>query len=398
YVRDPLELAAGPLVLTPHEFYLITLLDGNRSLRDIKLEFARKFGGVLLPDEQLQEIINALDAGHYLDTEGFREHFRRIQEEFRQAPVRVAWHARQAYPDDPEQLRQLLDGFYEHPRGAGKPFSASEGTASPFALPDNRRLTGILAPHIDLRVGGPCYTHAYRYLIENSDADLYIILGVAHYGGEGFFITTTKDFETPLGTVPTDREFVQRWMENAGEDLTREEWAHRIEHSIEFQLPFLQHGLGRPFSIVPVLCGHLEPPLSETGELSPDPRIAGLIESLGTTIAQTHRRVAFILSVDLAHMGPKFGDPRPITPEDQERIREADQIMFDVVSRLEREAFAGLMRYDLLPRRVDACAAVYTFLSLMPEGEGRLVAYDQNFQEDTGSLVSYGSMIFVSPK
>jgi len=68
--------------------------------------------------------------------------------------------------------------------------------------------------------------------------------------------------------------------------------------------------------------------------------------------------------------------------------------MFDIVSRFDAGQYYELMKKDLFPRRVDACTAIYTLLSIMEKGEGKTVGYGQNFQPDTQSLVSYGSMVF----
>ncbi len=389
YLRDPLEIATAPLVFSPPELYLVTLFDGRHSLHDVKLEFGRKFRGVMLLDEQIHSLLEELDTHYYLDNPRFQQYIQKIQKEFHQSPVRKAWHAGGSYAAEPTQLKKQIDEFYTHPNGAGIPNGKLTKDKS-----TQQTLRAIMVPHIDLRVDGPCYTHAYRTLLEQSDAELFIILGVAHSGGEGFFITTDKDFETPLGTVETDREFLERWQQNSGQNLSVEEWAHRTEHSIEFQLPFLQHGLKRPFKIIPVLCGSLEPLLLDSEKARNWDEIENLIESLQKTYQQQGKRAAFILSVDLAHMGPKFGDPDPITEREAGQIKMADHNMFDIVSGLDREKFFEMVKEDLLDRRVDACSALYTLLSLMNNGKGELLSYGQNLQPDTQSLVSYASMAF----
>lgn len=392
YVRDPLEIAPSPLVMSAVDFFIISLFDGAHSRSDIKLEFARQFGGILLTDQQLQKIIRILDENYYLDTANFREQTNRIIAEFRRSPIRKAWHAGVAYEADPRRLREQLEAFYRHPEGAGIT-SGKNNTA-----PKGMQLRAIMAPHIDLRVGGPCYTHAYRCLENAPPAELYIILGVAHYGGNDFFVATAKDFETPLGRVETDREFLEAWSRNAGKDLTAEEFAHRSEHSIEFQLPFLQQVLKHSFKILPVLCGSVQP-LLQTGDFSKEAaEITRSIEALKRTLREQNKRAIFILSVDLAHLGPKFGDALPVTESDAQRIREADYKMLEILARLDAKSFYRLIAEELLSRRVDACAPAATLLAVMEKGEGKVVAYGQNFQPDTRSMVSYGSMAFYEPE
>ena len=247
---------------------------------------------------------------------------------------------------------------------------------------------------IDLRVGAPIYTHPYKTLVENSEADLFIILGVAHQGAENLFVASKKDFETPLGRVETDHAFIDEWSTLAGTDLTAGEFVHRTEHSVEFQIPFLQHIVERPFKIVPVLCGSIEHLIRRGQRPEENPRIAAMINGLKQMIASRQGRAMVLLSVDLAHMGLKFGDEVPITRSDDRRIREADMVMFDAVSRLDMKRFVRLMQDDLFPRKVDACASIYIMLSMMEEGRGEFLSYGQNFQPEAKSMVSYGSMAF----
>lgn len=388
YMRDPLEIAASPLIMSAADFYIITMFDGSNTIPDIKIKFARKFGGILLTDEQLNRIIDVLDANYYLDTPKFRRHYQKIIDEFKASAIRKSWHAGLSYEKDADLLTKQIESFYLHPEGAGLSNSKIKKGS------DKRKLKAIMAPHIDLRAGGACYTHAYSHLKEEGEADLYIILGVAHFGGNDFFVATAKNFETPFGIVETDREFLERWRQNSGKDLTEEEWMHRTEHSVEFQLPFMQHALKHPFKILPVLCGSIQPYIENGSKPEDIPEIAALVEGLKKTLREYQKRVVFVLSVDLAHIGPKFGDAEGITETKARAIKEADYKMFDTVCRLDSGQYYELMKNDLIPRRVDACTAIYTLLSIMERGEGKTVGYGQNIQPDTQSLVSYGSMVF----
>ena len=387
YLHDPQEIAASPLVLSPAELYLLSLFDGQHTLRDVQLAFATQFNGALIPESHIRKLIDILEENFYLNTPRFHEHYRQLRESFAAATVRKAWHAGTAYPDNPEELRAKLHSFYTQTGGAGWPLLSAQT--------EPREVAAIMAPHIDLRVGGACYTHAYKALMaDTTPADLYIILGVAHYGGGSFFTATKKSFETPLGIVPTDKAFIERWSEKAGIDFTENEWAHRTEHSIEFQLPFMQHLFNHDYQIVPILCGSPIPYLSQGLHLNEVPEIRRAIAALGEMIAADSRKIQLILSVDLAHMGPKFDDPFPITPQKAAEIRRSDEQMFEALAEMDGKRFYHLMVNDLLKRNVDACSAIYTMLQLMPTGVAKQVGYDQNLQPDTQSIVTYGSMVF----
>src|SRR6185436_5209532 len=146
------------------------------------------------------------------------------------------------------EVKDRLDGYFAGDAGAGKIGARRE-----------EPLSGILAPHIDFNRGGPCYTFAYRELAERCDADLYVILGVAHLSPPNPFVVTSKDYETPLGTVSTDREVVAALEKRLGKKIYDHEPVHRSEHSAEFQAVFLKHA--RPsakFTVVPILCSAFE--------------------------------------------------------------------------------------------------------------------------------------------
>jgi predicted class III extradiol MEMO1 family dioxygenase len=407
YLRDPQGIATEPLALNPQQFFLAAQLNGARPLGEMRAAFARAFGGILLADSDIEGFVRTLDERLYLDSPRFRDRYERIRDEYRRSEVRPAWLAGNAYEEDPAALRARLDGLYDHPDGAGRPDPAHPS----LSVPPGGRLSAVLAPHIDLRVGGPCYTHPFRALAEHTDCDRFVILGIAHQGSSRFLTASSKDFETPLGRAETDREFLSRWADAAGEDPAADDWSHRTEHSVEFPLVFLQHAIDRPFRIVPVLCSSWPGTEgSDAGELDPgepaggavvtaetlrraDPLIAGLAE----TLESDGERTVVILSVDLAHVGPKFGDAHRITLEEAERHRAADRRALETVERMDAPGFFDAMRSDLLARRVDACPAVLTWMALARGGDGKLLSYGQNVQEDTGSLVTYASMAFFAP-
>ena len=148
----------------------------------------------------------------------------------------------------------------------------------------------IVAPHIDFHRGGPAYAWAYKSLAESDGADLYIILGTSHCGGENPFILTLKDFETPLGLVETDKEFVKALHQSCQENLFADEYLHRGEHSVEFQavlLKFIKQRRAelrgepeRPFKIVPILVSSFHPMVQNRTLPERHPPVARFIDAL----------------------------------------------------------------------------------------------------------------------
>ena len=381
-LRDPEEIADEPLIVTMEAARILMQIDGTRTIAEIA-EASRLTAGTSTPVSSLGEIrdfIADLDRRLFLDGPRVEARIAQIRRAWDQSSIRPAYHAGSAYPIDAASLRGTLDELVS----AGHSGSRD---------PDGRSLSAIMAPHIDLRVAGNTYGAAFRPLAA-SDADLIIILGVAHYGRGAFFTTTAKDFETPIGMIETDRDLIDAWQQAAPLPLADEEWSHRTEHSIEFPALFLRHLIDREFTIVPVLCGAAEPHLANGIAPTGDPAIAESLEALSQAVRASGRKAVYLLSVDLAHMGPKFGDPEPIGDDRAAEIRRLDHEMLDTVARFDRDSFTEMMVADGNTRNVDAVSGIFCLMELLGDARGELLAYAQNRQTDTGSVVTFASMAF----
>jgi AmmeMemoRadiSam system protein B len=129
-----------------------------------------------------------------------------------------------------------------------------------------------------------------------------VILGTGHQPLQNFFALTRKDFETPLGVVKGDKQWGETFLQRAPRDVCLDEYAHCREHTIEFQAVFL--ALCQPRAqIVPMLCSFsLEDFETEQGYID---EVAALLRELASTCGYP---VGFLASVDLAHIGPRYGD------------------------------------------------------------------------------------------
>lgn len=147
------------------------------------------------------------------------------------------------YPGGAAQLtEQLKRCFQTHPLGP-------QGARSPLSS-----LLGGMVPHAGYIYSGPCAAHFYSLL--EGDVHRVVLLGVNHRAeGARAALSPDTHWETPLGKVPVDQRlagFLKHELDFLREDRT----PHRYEHSIEVQLPFLQHVLGE-FSFLPISLSHL---------------------------------------------------------------------------------------------------------------------------------------------
>jgi MEMO1 family protein len=366
---------------------VLALLDGAHALDDIQAELMRRHGE-LVARADLAAVVGALDEQGFLDSARFAARRAAIDRAFREAPTRPAAHAGAAYPSEPEALQRMLDGCFTAPAGPG-PIDAPPGGGT--APPSVR---GLVAPHIDFQRGGPAYAWAYRDLAEAQAADVFVVFGTCHTGMEDPFALTRKDYDTPLGPVPVDRDLVEAVAARAGQDCFASELAHRAEHSIEFQAVFLQYLYGgrRPIRIVPVLASFAHEALARGRTPEDDPRVPRFLEALGDTLAATGGRAVLIAGADLAHVGPRFGDPAPVSAADLARIEREDRAMLTAVEAGDAAAFFAAVAADGDRRRICGLSPIYALLRTLERTTGTLRQYDR--WPDPQGVVSFASVVF----
>jgi AmmeMemoRadiSam system protein B len=385
-LRDPAGFTDQIAVLPPALLDLVSLFDGTHSIEEIRAILERRHGKA--PSlAQIADVVQRFDAGGFLDSDRFRKRRRALEEAFRQSPVRPAAHAGGAYVGEAAALRAQIDGFFSAPDGPGlgggdqitHPVASPSAAAPPASAAPQTRTRALIAPHIDFHRGGSTYAWAYREILERSDADLYVVLGTCHAGMRDPFAVTLKPYDTPLGPVPVDREFYDGLARRAGQDLLASEPAHRAEHSIEFQAVMLQHIVGprRPFAILPVLASYLHRSLGSDGDPEADGRVPRFVDALRETMAASSRRVCLVAGVDLAHVGPRFGDPAPNTEASLAGVEREDRAMLESVVGVDARGFYAGIAADQDARRICGLSPIYTLLRLLPDAPGRLVRYTQ---------------------
>lgn len=384
-LQDPQNVSESALFLTPPVYFIVSLLDGQHSILDIQTAYMRRFGEILY-SEKIQEVIEQLDENLFLEGERFKEALRQAENRFMAAPVREAGFAGKSYENDPERLRAQLEGYFAGPDGPG-PLEEKKGADG---------LQGVVAPHIDFQRGGACYAFAHREIWERNFYDCFVIFGTAHTATEKPFCLTRKEFLTPLGPLPVDQELVDAIQSRYQDDLFRDEGVHRSEHSVEFQCVFLRYLYPDPvpLKIVPILCGSFHEVIEKGMSPMEQKSIRQFVEALKESVSSLGRRVCYIASADLAHMGLQFGDPEGIGEYDLRILAGEDQTMLGHVEGVDGEGFFSSISKERDRRRICGLPAIYTLLKTMEAREGRLLKYGQAFTPDTQSVVTFASLAF----
>lgn len=373
-LRDALGIAQESLFLPLELYFFIAHMDGTRDVVDLQAEYMRQFGD-LFPSDQIREIITLVSDNYLLDDGRYRERREALEAEYLTGPDRPPSHAGSAYPDDPRELRRFLDDVL-----------TSDPAAEEGSEPD-----GLVIPHIDVRIGAPAYSQAFGLLQEPEDRT-FLILGVGHFSDSDSYQLCPLDLRTPLGKTPIDRGVTERIEAASPFDLRSDPLAHRGEHSIEFPILFLQHLADKAaaFEVVPILCPSFHKALVDLQDPRADPSVSDFLEHLREIVLE--EGLFPVASVDFAHVGRRFGDAGGIDRSRLADVEIADRALLNKIVTIDPAGFFQEIAVDGNLRHVDATGAVYTLLSIAPWTEGALLAYHQNFEQETNSAVSFASL------
>ena len=376
-VRDPLGLAKEPILVPGEILFLMSLMDGETTIADLQIEFTKKFGQLIMEDK-VSGIAAQLDERGFLDSVRFREKVASMEKAFRTAASRESSHAGQAYPDDAKKLRALLDEIVPLDRPGG-----------------GLRPCGLVAPHIDIGRGRKVYGRAYAELARCEPPHTAVLLGTAHFAEGNIFILTDRDFASPLGTARADRDFCRTVAEAYPVDIRKGELAHRTEHSIEFQVLFLQHLFGdRMPRIVPLLGTAFEAAGEEFEAPSDLAEVRGLLDGLKRATEACPGDLLFVAGADLCHAGPRFGAPHSLSADDLERIEKEDRQTLEAGAAKGANAF--YREVSEIGNRNNICSAVslYTMVALFEDRKASLLDYDTALEPDGQAAVGFSAMRF----
>jgi hypothetical protein len=381
-LRDPTNLSNEVLAVPRQLYLLLYLLDGRHSVSDIQAEYMRRTGQ-LIYREVIEETLKRLDEGLFLDNENYRDTLEKVVDEFRRARIRRAALAGKSYEGTPAALSHQIESFFSQRDGPGMPGGTRGGG-----------LKGVIAPHIDFARGGPCFAWAYKEVAERADADIFVIFGTAHNPTAEPFVLTHKDFETPFGRLPCNRDVVKRIQDGLSYDAFKDEFVHRGEHSIEFQTVFLSFLFQerREISIVPILCGSFHEMVASRTEPMKYGRAAEFVHALKAALADEAGRVCYIAGADLAHVGPRFGDPHPVSDGFLKLLEKDDLRMLEQVRSLNPEGFFSSIEAEGDRRKVCGLPPIYTMLRVMEARTGKLLKYQQ--WPDPNGTVTFASVAF----
>ncbi len=382
-VKDALGLIKNPVVLQGQILNFIGLIDGKHTPRDIQLELIRQQNGVFVGVDYVHSLLSELDALFLLDSENYKDTKNKIFTDYSRQKVRPAVLAGQAYPYSAADLQEYLGTFFSDAKGISVEKSEN-------------RVSALIAPHIDLNLGKKVYGRAYE-AIKDTDPKMVVILGTGHSLHNSYVSLTEKDFKTPLGVVRTEKPLVRRLREAGDGVVAPHDIDHRNEHSIEFQLVFLQYLFGSDFSLLPVLCGSLQNDLATFSRASEIPGVNGFINELRQSVEKRGSDVLVVAGVDFSHIGPKFGHSYRASRLIAE-AKEFDRRLIDAVCSGDASGFWAEAKKVANTYNVCGLSSIAFLLELFPGSIGRLLGYDFWEEEETQSAVSFAAIALSSTR
>ena len=268
------------------------------------------------------------------------------------------------YPDTEGALRTQIHNCFLHPLGP-------RAIPSIPATPDDN-LVGIIVPHAGYDYSGPVAANSYYQLGLSRLRESVIILGPNHTGhGSGVSTMTDGQWATPLGEVPIDQPLASA-ITRSSRLIDVEEEAHKKEHSIEVQLPFLQFIYPRRFKFVPI-CMMLQDLETST--------------EIGDAIAKASAGTGAMLvaSSDWTHY------------ESYESARKKDMEAIGAVLEMDEKKFQDLIE----EKNVSACGygpvtAVLHASKILGARHAKLLSYQTSGDTagDKRSVVGYAAIVF----
>ncbi|MEO0151213.1 MAG: AmmeMemoRadiSam system protein B [candidate division WOR-3 bacterium] len=350
-VRDPFGLFED-LFFTPQALYLIGLFDGNRTLDEIKSEFL-KATGIVLSDSEIIEFIKQMDNYYLFYNERF---INRIEEE-REKILKLEYK-KLSFFEDITQIKNFI----------------KQNSIEDF----QEDIIALIVPHIDIKVAMDTYLKTYSK-IKNTKRNIFFIFGVAHSIHLTPFSIFPKNYFTDR-VVKVHNEIINNIRNLFFYDIHFDVLAYKNEHSVEFPILFLD-SIFEDFYVIPSIVAYAK----NRDELKI------IAERIYEAIKEYKDKIIFISSIDLSHVGKKFGDKVYYEPN------EVDLKYIDMLLNLKNdEAFEFLEKYQN-QTRIDGQFTNYVFLEilkLLGVKEGILIDYKNYYEALTESGVSYCSIYY----
>jgi AmmeMemoRadiSam system protein B len=402
-LADARQLSDKVVFTAPAFAQVLPLMDGQRSLDEIVSQVGKG-----LTVEMLQTLVAQLDDACLLEGPGFDALVAKIHADFdasdtlppgSTATVAEALAQQELGEESTEEQRaEAAPGALA--RALDKFIAMSLEKAEDPALDELPK--AIIAPHIDYFRGWMNYGAIYGRMRVVDRPDRIVILGTNHFGSGTGVVACDKGYETPLGVSPADQTLiaaVRRRLGEGAERLFKDRFDHEREHSIELQIPWIQHVFGKDDAgrQVPVFGALVHDPTVNSGH-SYDGKGTGLdefLDALEGALEEVGGRTLIISSADLSHVGPAFGDQQPVmgdAPEIkqfQQKVLGHDRELLSLVEQNKVDDLLTNMAWQQNPTRWCSVGNIVATMRLAKPGRVRILNYAAAADPQGQGMVSH---------
>ncbi len=274
------------------------------------------------------------------------------------------------YEATPAKLAASLRECFLHPLGPGALPATSNGGA--------RRVSALVSPHAGYMYSGPCAANGFAALAADGVPETIVMLGPSHHSVDRRAALSTADaWRTPLSEVKLDAELAESLLQC--DLIVADEGAHRSEHSLEVQVPFLQFVFGERTPTICPLCVRSHP-MRSLDQVTSDALTLG--RTLASAIGPRHAVV--IASTDFSHQMPQRSAER------MDRMALDRILAMDPAGLLEVVAREGISMCGPVPVAI----ALY-YCQARGDHEAALLRYytSGDISGERSAVVGYGSVV-----
>ncbi|MBM4017352.1 MAG: AmmeMemoRadiSam system protein B [Planctomycetes bacterium] len=238
---------------------------------------------------------------------------------------------------------------------------------TPFEGGPERPVGGIL-PHAGWVYSGATALAALGAICARRTPRTFVIFGAVHTdAGRSGAVFPHGGWRTPLGLVEVDERLAREVLARGPDLMTEDPEAHEDEHSIEVQLPFIQH-LAPDARILPIA-------------VLPNEKAPAIGRLVGIVIQSLDADAVCLGSTDLTHYGTGYGfAPRGLGPAGIRWMRdENDRRMLDLIERLDAEAVVAEARRHRNACGAGAVAATLAAARQLGAVRGHVVRYTTSY-------------------
>ena len=261
----------------------------------------------------------------------------------------------------------------------------------------------IVAPHIDYPRGWMNYAKVWGRLRVADRPDRVIILGTNHFGMGTGVVGCDKGFSTPLGECPVDADVVAGLRQRLGDPLFDNRYDHEREHSIELQIAWLQHCLGQgpDGSYCKVFGALVHDPAVNNGESydGAGVALAAFVDAMREVIAELPGKTLVVSSADLSHVGPMFGDQKPLIgeggkPEElASAVAKGDRENLAILEANKPDDLISAMAWQGNPTRWCSVGNMVAAIRITGAEEVKLLNYSGAMDPQGMGLVTHAAMV-----